>query len=43
MEGVVNLDWCFDYMVDVGYGSEENYELLDKKGYIVYVKYFFWY
>ena len=43
VEGAVNSDWCPDYTADAGYGSEENYDLLDNRGYTAYVKYPSWY
>ena len=36
-------NWAPDYTGDAGYGSEENYELLQNKGYTAYVKYPLWY
>lgn len=43
VQGLVKPDWKPDYTADAGYGSEENYELLDTKGYNSYVKYPLWY
>lgn len=45
-ERVVDLvpsNWGPDYTADAGYGSEENYDLLQAKGYTAYVKYPLWY
>lgn len=43
VEDLVKPDWAPDYTADAGYGSEENYDLLDSKGYTSYVKYPLWY
>ena len=40
---VVESDWEPDYTADAGYGSEENYDLLQAKGFTAYVKYPLWY
>ena len=42
-EGLVDSTWCPAWTTDAGYGSEENYELLEQKGMIGYVKYPSWY
>ena len=41
--GLIPPDWDPNYTGDAGYGSEENYELLQNKGYTAYVKYPLWY
>lgn len=43
VEGLVEPDWQADCTADAGYGSEENYELLQAKGFTAYVKYPLWY
>lgn len=43
VEDLVEPDWEADYTADAGYGSEENYELLQAKGFTAYVKYPLWY
>lgn len=40
---IVEPDWKPDYTADAGYGNEENYGLLQAKGYTSYVKYPLWY
>lgn len=42
VEGLVGPDWAPAYTADAGYGSEENYDLLNAKGYGCYVKYPLW-
>lgn len=41
--GLVDSTWCPAWTTDAGYGSEGNYELLEQKGMIGYVKYPSWY
>lgn len=43
VKGLVESDWSADYTADAGYGSEENYDLLQAKGFTAYVKYPLWY
>ena len=43
LAGLVEPDWQADYTADAGYGSEENYDLLESKGFAAYVKYPLWY
>ena len=43
ISGLVQGPWKPDYTADAGYGSEENYELLQTKGITSYIKYPFWY
>lgn len=43
VEVLVSPDWAPDYTADAGYGSEENYDLLEEKGYTAFVKYPLWY
>lgn len=40
---LVQPDWRSNYTGDAGYGSEENYELLEERGFTAYVKYPSWY
>ena len=40
---MVGPQWHPDYTADAGYGSEENYDLLQTKGFTSYVKYPLWY
>lgn len=42
VEGLVEEDWCPDLTADAGYGSEENYDLVEGK-FNAYIKYPLWY
>lgn len=43
VEDLVGPDWEADYTADAGYGSEENYDLLQTRKFTAYVKYALWY
>jgi len=43
VEDLVGSEWQPAYTADAGYGSEENYALLQAKGFTSYVKYPLWY
>ncbi len=43
VKGLTTPEWTPSVTMDAGYGSEENYELLESKGVKAYVKYPLWY